>query len=248
MDLYIKLNAQAGGRDKIIRLLQYLSRTLWDFLQKHGQNQEVIDKLKSLEFTFSSFRKLLRLGKCIDVFYSSLSTIHYPDLTIRITLTLSKLATALFLFADHIIWFARSGVFQNINLEKWNNIANRYWLMSITLNLVRDVYEIMNILKCNKGIIFAKKGQGLTRVGKSESVCPININDVLPVFLRGFQCVQGQTDVFVDTIKNACDFFIPLTALGYTRLSPAMVGSLGVVSSIAGILALVKPMAKLTPS
>lgn len=115
------------------------------------------------------------------------------------------------------------------------------------MNLVRDVYEIMNIIKCNKSIIFAKKGQTISRSG-NDKVCPIAINDVLPIFLRGFQCVQGQTDVFVDTIKNACDFFIPLTALGYTRLSPGMVGSLGVISSIAGILAIIKPVAKLTPS
>lgn len=52
----------------------------------------------------------------------------------------------------------------------------------------------------------------------------------------------------VDTLKNTCDLFIPMAALGYVRLSPGTVGMLGVVSSVAGIAALINPMYKLCPA
>jgi peroxin-11B len=54
--------------------------------------------------------------------------------------------------------------------------------------------------------------------------------------------------VVVDTVKNGCDVMIPLTALGYMRLSPGTVGLLGVVSSVAAIISLVDPLARLTPA
>ena len=38
---------------------------------------------------------------------------------------------------------------------------------------------------------------------------------------------------------------IPLTALGYTRLSPGAIGFLGMISSLAGLLTLIDPHAQL---
>ena len=55
-------------------------------------------------------------------------------------------------------------------------------------------------------------------------------------------------DVFIDTLKNSCDMFIPLTALGFTKLSPSTVGVLGAVSSLAALVTIVKPITKLVPA
>lgn len=61
-------------------------------------------------------------------------------------------------------------------------------------------------------------------------------------------CVNNHQAVIVDTIKNVCDVFIPLTALGYTKLSPKYQGVLGVVSSVAGLFEILHPTAKLFPA
>lgn len=180
---------------------------------------------------------MLRLGKCVDVFYSSLSSIHNPDLSLRVTLTLSKISQAIFLFADHIIWFSRTGLFKNINTKKWNTTSNKYWLLSIVMNLVRDVYEITRIV--NLGMKSSK------RLSKK---CEVNsVADLATLGLRAYGCAYEHKDVVVDTIKNVCDFFIPLTNLGYTKLTPRTIGILGTVSSIAGLVAIIQPAAKLVP-
>ncbi|XP_046492213.1 peroxisomal membrane protein 11B [Neodiprion pinetum] len=233
MDVIVKLNNQTAGRDKIIRLLQYGSRASWYFVQHGERTRQRIDILKSLEYTFSSFRKLLRLGRCLDLLYSALSSMRYPDLVVRITMTLSKISNALFLLADHIIWVGRAGICQ-VNVEKWNQVSNKYWLMAIVMNLVRDVYEISKIME--------QETAGL----KSRAVRTCKFD--LPVQFRALCCVKNHTDVFVDTIKNSCDIFIPLTSLGYTRFNPGVVGLLGLISSAAGIYSLVYPLAKLTPA
>ncbi|KAI8127594.1 hypothetical protein CVS40_3031 [Lucilia cuprina] len=76
MDKWVQLNNQAAGRDKIARLIQYASRALW-----------IIG--------IGRYATGITFGKCLDVFYASLRTIHYPDLAIRITLTMGKISQAL---------------------------------------------------------------------------------------------------------------------------------------------------------
>ncbi|XP_034935414.1 peroxisomal membrane protein 11B [Chelonus insularis] len=233
MDILIRLNNETVGRDKIIRLFQYGSRAGWYYTQDSVVHTTSNDILKSLEYTFSSFRKLLRLGRCLDSLYSALHTMKYPDLTIRLTLTLSKITHALFLLADHIIWTGRVGLFK-VNLEKWNTIANKYWLLTIIMNLTRDIYEIVQIIK-NKNLSSLLK----TRLQSKN----FHQNKY-----RAFTDMTSHKDVFLDTLKNTCDFFIPLTTLGYTKLSPGMVGVLGFISSAIGIYCLIDPLAKLTPA
>lgn len=243
MDVIVKLNSQTAGRDKIVRLLQYASKAAWHYMQQKQLSRQSIDQLKSLEYTFSSFRKLLRLGRFLDMLYGAFSSIHYPDVTVRITCTLSKIANALFLLADHILWIGRIGLI-NVNSEKWVKVANKYWLCSITMNLVRDVYEIWCILEREGRRLGIPPGESLHRTcladGFSHKTVPLN--------LRAVTFVEEHKDVVVDTVKNGCDVMIPLTALGYMRLSPGAVGLLGVVSSVAAIISLIDPLARLTPA
>ncbi|XP_075167203.1 peroxisomal biogenesis factor 11ab [Haematobia irritans] len=241
MDKWVQLNNQAAGRDKIARLIQYASRALWDSLEAADHSPAMVENFKSLEYILSTFRKLLRFGKCLDVFYASLRTIHYPDLAIRVTLTTSKLSQALFLFADHFLWLARTGLFKSIDAKKWGQYANKYWLLSIIMNLCRDVYEIFRLMDLHKASV---------RSGISRNIpCRIrSTKDLSRLALQSYAMVLGHKDVFVDTLKNACDFFIPLTALGYTKLTPRTIGMLGAISSVAGLIALLEPTAKLTPA
>ncbi|XP_076761061.1 peroxisomal biogenesis factor 11ab [Xylocopa sonorina] len=222
MDIVIKLNEQTVGRDKIIRLLQYGSRAYWYYGQNISSMQHSAEVLRSIEYRFSSFRKILRLGRCLDCLYSALKMSKYPDVSIRITLTMSKIANALFLLADHIIWVGRVGLCK-VNIEKWGKVAHKYWLMSIIMNLTRDVYEIAKILESK-----SKKSN----------------------IWEHFQVLLGldHKDILMDTIKNGCDLFIPLTALGFTKFNPGTIGLFGMISSIVGLYTLIQPQYKLLPA
>ncbi|XP_043604376.1 peroxisomal membrane protein 11B isoform X1 [Bombus pyrosoma] len=232
MDIVIKLNEQTIGRDRIIRLLQYGSRAYWYYGQNIRSTQHSAEVLRSLEYTFSSFRKLLRLGRCLDSLYSALKMMKYPDLTIRAILTLSKIANALFLLTDHIIWVGRVGLYR-VNIEKWSKISNKYWLMGIIMNLIRDIYEIIKIFK-------HKKESVLMRTSKFSyhlwNQCKLLYH------------LRNHKDVVMDTIKNGCDLCIPLTALGFTKFTPGTIGILGVVSSIVSLYTLTYPLYKLRPT
>lgn len=132
----------------------------------------------------------------------------------------------MFLLCDHIIWFGRSGL-ADVDTVGWNRIASKYWLFTITINLIRDYFEIKRLLKSSK--IFVK--------------CKCNDPNVMVKKLLEFS--ETHKDIVLDTLKNSCDIFIPLAALNYINLSPATVGLLGVISSIVGIYTVVDPFAKL---
>ncbi|XP_066598257.1 peroxisomal membrane protein 11B [Prorops nasuta] len=232
MDIIVKLNEQTSGRDKIIRLLQYGSRAGWYYMQSAENTRRSVDVLRSLEYTFSSFRKLLRFGRFLDSLYSALKLMKYPDLTIRVTLILAKISNALFLLADHIIWLGRVGI-TRVNIEKWSHTANKYWLMSIIMNLSRDFYEILKILEY-------------------ENKATLSRNTVFSKYNTfkqfGAICLRDHKEILMDTARNGCDLFIPLTALGYTKLTPGTIGMLGLLSSMIGLYTIVYPFYKLTPS
>ncbi|XP_018056678.1 PREDICTED: peroxisomal membrane protein 11B [Atta colombica] len=219
MDIFVKLNEQTAGRDKLIRLLQYGSRAYWYYAQNVHSTRYSAEILRSLEFTFSSFRKLLRFGRCLDSVYSALKMMKYPDPIVRITLTMAKMANALYLLADHFIWIGRVGILR-VDLEKWNKVANKYWLLTIVMSLIRDIYEIIKILEHKKNVF------------KQYYI---------------LSCLKNHKEITMDTVKNGCDLFIPLTALGVTKCTPGTIGLLGMISSLIGLYTIIDPLYKSSP-
>ncbi|KAK7074642.1 Peroxisomal membrane protein PMP30B [Halocaridina rubra] len=241
MDQWMKINASTAGKDKIFRLLQYLSRFIWHNLEGRKNLRDAVARLKIIESAFSTFRKLLRLGKSIEVIYGALKTLHLSDAVLRVLLTLSRIYQSLFLFVDHIIWIGRAGLLE-INRDKWTLYSNRFWLGAIILNLMRDVYEIITIMQKS-----AKCKNPLPCVYKNFPVVK-TVYNLVPASRPLVLFAEEHRDVFWDCIKNFCDFWIPLTSLGHTSLSPGMVGLLGSVSSLAGLVAIMDPLAKLAPT
>lgn len=181
---------------------------------------------------------VLRFGRCIDFLHAAQKTVHLRNVTLRFTLTTSKLAQALYLYADHIIWLSRSGITKSIDAKKWNDRANKYWLLSIVMNLCRDFYELSKLI--NQSMV---DGHSI-----KKTLCNLYTQEHFVQTIQQFYThAYYNRAILIDTTKNICDFFIPLTALGYTNLKPRTVGILGVISSLAAIIVLLQPAAKLTP-
>ncbi|XP_018322856.1 peroxisomal membrane protein 11A [Agrilus planipennis] len=242
MDTLIQLNKQTAGRDKLARLCQYLSRFLWYNLQNKQKflNNNAINNLKSLEYQLSTFRKLLRWGRCLDVVYSTLPILNYPLDSRRFVDVLTKLSQAFYFLTDHILWLGRADLCQ-VDTHKWNQISNRYWLYTITLNLVKNFIEINNLFKLHscQSLIYQIFLGTFSRNSFKNDVSWCNAQTLV--------LIQRHKALIADLIKNLCDLFIPLTTLGYYNLSPGFVGLLGVISSIAGLFILIDSTVKFIP-
>ncbi|KAK3865360.1 hypothetical protein Pcinc_029028 [Petrolisthes cinctipes] len=245
MDTWIKLNASTTGKDKLFRLVQYLSRLLWYRLESRKHLRDTVDRLRVLEASISTFRKLLRLGKSLEVVYGALRTLHLPDLVLRTSLTLSRIYQAFFLLADHIIWLGRAGLCE-IDRDKWGRLSNRFWLGSIICNLFRDGYEILQLLQ--KKMKHTDLITNNTPCGYPTLPLVRTLYRTVPSCRPMVTLADTHRDVLWDTVKNLCDLCIPLTNLGHTQMSSGVVGLMGTVSSLAGIIVVLDPLARLAPT
>ena len=168
---------------------------------------------------------------------ASLATISIQDPVHRITLTMSRIASAMFLFSDNIVWLSRVGII-DVDRTKWARTANKFWLYSIVMNLLRDLYEI----KC---ILEKSHRRSKFRISRT----PVYHTSPYPSeFEIVRQWILANRAVSFDTLKNACDLCIPLSSLGHINLSPTSVGFLGMISSAVAILQIIDYSARLSPS
>lgn len=166
----------------------------------------------------------------MDIIYTALNNVSHEDPWLRLTTTLSKVAHGLYLYADHVVWLARNG-FLRSDSDKWNITANKFWLVSIIANLAKDFYEILHILQISK-TTFVKPSELLCNSAKS---C-----DFFTCLRHVYLVVNCHRDIFLDTLKDSCDLFIPLTTLGFVKFTPSTIGVLGAVSSMAALFTIVK--------
>lgn len=225
LETLIKLNSSRVGHDKLVRSIQYACKLI-------AASQSNPQSTKNLENTLRSARKLLRLGTAIDALYSSTISIGHPDLVIRLTVTLSRIASAMFLFGDHLVWLKNASMI-DINLSKWSTFSNKSWLYSIILNLTRDIYELQRILRCYK----------LTR--PSNTRLNPSFNDIVELYYPILAYVlREHKNAILDLAKNMTDIILPLSALGYIQ-APKFVGFCGILSSVAAALQVMDPRLKL---
>ena len=102
METLIQLNTTRNGRDKVFRTLQYALKAINGSLPYLAS-----EKSRDLEKTLASFRKLLRLGTFIDALNGARQSIHHADLLHGSLITLSRIANAMYLLGDHIVWLHR---------------------------------------------------------------------------------------------------------------------------------------------
>lgn len=138
METVVKVNSSRQGRDKVFRTLQYCLKAI------NSRPYLATNETRNLEKTLASFRKLLRLGTFIDVLHGARQSMHHPSLLTGAIVTLSKIANAMYLLGDHLIWIHRNNLIKVKDIKEWEKFSNQSWLYSIILNLVRDYFELQN--------------------------------------------------------------------------------------------------------
>lgn len=205
---------QVNGKDKIARFIQYLCRALWYSNKKISYTSA--DKYKAIENHFSTFRKILRFGRCLESFYYASKSVHQEDVIKKLN-GLIKISHGCFLFCDHLILMNRLNVLK-LKSEDWTLSASRYWFLTDVLNLIQNYYELRRV-HCS--LNDPKKENSLNKRASENSKLLLLI--------------------YLDIIKNLCDMFLPLYALGSVNINPGTTGILGMISSFLGLISLIFP-------
>ncbi|NXL88503.1 PX11A protein, partial [Alectura lathami] len=225
------------------RATQYTCMLLSYLIERKAANEKLVLKLKQLESSMSSGRKMFRLGNVVHALVAARKTTELPDAVPRVCLTASNLTRALYFVCDTVLWLRSAGLQPDIDKAKWQNWATKCYYFSLLMNLARDWYEISWRLeqalqeeKTKKSCFWDEQNQQ-----PNYSKCD-GLHGFLPLL---FQVLRSHPPLLLDMVKNLCDLSGPLDTLGIYRTNPGVIGFCGLLSSLVGILTLVSPHLKL---
>ncbi|XP_053321424.1 peroxisomal membrane protein 11A [Spea bombifrons] len=245
MDSFVKFTNQSQGRDRIFRATQYACMLLRYLLEnKPGKEKEVL-KLKRVESSMSSGRKLFRLGNMVHAIEASRASMKISDSFRCYCLTAANVNRFFYFTCDTILWARSVGLVSGINKEKWRTRAAQCYYYSLLLNLARDLYEILQCMDKE-----SKERKCLDKEVDSGNGPNPHISTSLLKSLENFLVMfclslKENPPVLLDTVKNVCDLLSPLDRLQIYQTNQGVIGLCGLMSSIVGILTLAKPILKL---
>ena len=203
------------------------------------------------------FKSVLRLGKSHDLIESALKSKNLEDYFLRFTITTSNANLALYLLIDNILWLHNIGIL-NLTKErstKLNKASNKFWLFSNILCLIRDFYELANLLRNNDEEEEMNKYGSSARYkldGNSGAYTVSRRNRDFNARQLLLKCVRHLRNkknrpLLIDLTKNIFDLFLPLSSLDIIKLSPGSQGFFGLVSSILSLFIVWDSKFKLVP-
>lgn len=189
---------------------------------------------------------VLRLGNTVNSIEAAKRTVRLSDQVLRLCLTAANFGRAFYFICDNVLWATNVGLVREIDKERWSLNSSRFYFLSLVMNLTRDVYVITQLMaqRVRDKHFRQKMDQHLCENPEVADVVVPQLDALLFLLLDS---LRSHPEVAADTLKNACDLFIPLDRLGIYQTNAGVVGFCGLISSLIGILTLAQPKLRIKP-
>ncbi|NXP37673.1 PX11A protein, partial [Leiothrix lutea] len=243
MEGFVDFTNRSQGRDQLFRATQYTCMLLSYLIENKADKKKLVMKLKQLESSMSSGRKMFRLGNMVHALVAARRSAALPEMVPCLCLTGSHLSRALYFVCDAVLWLRSVGLQPHVDRPKWSTWATKCYYCSLLLNLARDWYEIS--WRLEQAALEEKTKEKFFSQREGQEPDGVS-SDGLHSFLRQlFQVLKRNPPLLLDLVKNLCDLSGPLDTLGIYKTSPGVIGFCGLLSSLVGILTLASPHLKL---
>ena len=177
------------------------------------------------------------------MFNSTLNSISIKDTVFQLTISLSRISSAIYLLLDHLVLLKRLRFMYNKNEKAYINLSQRFLLFAFTMNLTRDLYEINNFINSYK----SKKRDVLNKHCARRP--PTGDDELELSWTEYYNLFRVNRHITVDTIKNLFDFLICYSSLQRAdrKYNTKFVSVLGITSSFLGLLPIIKYSYRLSP-
>ncbi|NXX69341.1 PX11A protein, partial [Spizella passerina] len=243
MEGFVGFTNRSQGRDQIFRATQYTCMLLSYLIENKADKKKLVMKLKQLESSMSSGRKMFRLGNVVHALVAARRAAELPEVVPRLCLTGSHLSRALYFVCDAALWLRSVGLQPHLDKPKWHTWATKCYYCSLLMNLARDWYEISWRLEQAALEEKAKENSAWQRDG--EELNGVRSDGLHSFICQLFHILKRNPPLLLDLVKNLCDLSGPLDTLGIYKTNPGVIGFCGVLSSLVGILTLASPHLKL---
>ncbi|XP_074901201.1 peroxisomal membrane protein 11A isoform X1 [Buteo buteo] len=226
-----------------MRATQYTCMLLSYLIEHKADKEKLVMKLKQLETSMSSGRKMFRLGNMVHALVAARRTTQLPDVVPRFCLTASNLTRALYFVCDAVLWLKSIGLRPDVDKLKWRNWATKCYYFSLLMNLARDWYEIS--WRLEQAVQEEKTKENSFWDKHNQELNCVRCDGLHGFLLLLFQILKRHPPLLLDLVKNLCDLSGPLDTLGICKTNPGVIGFCGILSSLVGILTIASPQLKL---
>jgi peroxin-11B len=160
----------------------------------------------------------MRLGRFVDYIKSVLESFHIRNKRIGTLFGLIAVCQGLFMLFDNLLLLNRFKIIHLTNPERLQQYLNQVWLLWLSLALTRDYYEI----------------QASFAIGQHHHYQQNQERSLI----RRANVFWANKPLVIDTVKNLCDLYIPLSNLNIVRANTGLQGLAGTISSVLGLLQL----------
>lgn len=168
------------------------------------------------------------------------------DRVLCLCLTVANVNRALYFICDNVLWARNVGLIRSIDKERWSINASRCYLFSLVMHLSRDVYAIAQLMAQRlRDKHFRQKMD--SHLNESPDVAETVIPQLDAFIYLLLDSLKSNPALTLDTVKNICDLSIPLDRLGIRQSNAGVVGLCGLLSSLIGIVTLLKPKLRIKP-
>ncbi|CAF3016466.1 unnamed protein product [Rotaria sp. Silwood2] len=220
LDEVIRFTSRTAGRDKIYRIIQYASRFIaWYCIKKRRvvNVERLIELFQNLESVMSLTRKGMRLGRFVDYVKSVLESFHIRNKRIGTLFGLIAVCQSLFMLFDNLLLLHRFKIIYFKYPQHLQQYLNQVWLLWLSLALTRDYNEMQASFAVGQHNHQQKQDKSL---------------------MRRATIFWTNKPLVIDTFKNLCDLYIPLSNLNIVRANNGLQGLAGTIASILGFLQL----------
>ncbi|MBN3311956.1 PX11A protein, partial [Atractosteus spatula] len=189
---------------------------------------------------------VFRLGNTVSSVHAARRTLQLSDPVLRVCLAAAHLSRALYFICDNLLWARSLGFLPHLDKERWSLLASRFYLVSLLLNLARDLYQISRIM--GRSARDKQVQEKISRhLGSNGDVACMVVPKLDAFLLLLCESLRSHPPLLLDTVKNVCDLFIPMDSLCIYKTNPGVVGFCGLASSVLGILSVLQPSLKVKP-
>jgi peroxin-11B len=224
------------GRDKALRLVQYLSRFLAWYTLRTNSPQTTVVQWAKLKANLGLVRKAMRIGKFVEHFRAAANAYDAKTLdpVIRFCTTGRQLGYGAYMLTDTLTYLDASGVRPSAMAKRMQVQAYKAWMTGLCFSVLNGVYTI-----------YKSKSEEAAQTDKAVAAEKTVEVKNLQRYVFDFACWEISLLTFysersaaqTQLVSDLCDLFIPVSALGFINVDDGVVGLAGAVSSLIGLMA-----------
>ncbi|KAH3681060.1 hypothetical protein WICPIJ_007974 [Wickerhamomyces pijperi] len=213
----IKYLDATAGREKSLRLIQYLVRFLSFQVKQAGYPLALFQLLKNLQNQAAFIRKALRFLKPLNHLQDAAKAFDnkLSDSILRHSIVLKNIAYIGYLSLDSLAWFKILGLVSTKTFSKAPKYANWFWFAGLLAGLVNDLRKIT---------ITNSQISSISNVEGNEK----SQDKMKAVQVENYKATRK-------LVWDSLDFFVVLNNLGFLRNSEGAIGLAGTITSVLGV-------------